>query len=153
MSSKHLLVTGKKTTPCSVGLFSIKEERLQYVHDVAVTQRVLDQSKLSPFSFLDSRNIDKLTKTSINLATHSKNVTIGSENFHNSDLQFHNFQQLVQATAHGYSVYPNTTSTTKNLFQKASYLAASVPTPNSSSENKKVWDKFVIYSKNKSFNP
>ena len=84
LSYQHLLVSGKKATPCSVGLFSTKEERLQYVFDTAVTQRVLDKSKLSPFSFLDSRNIDKLTKTSINLAPRSKN---GPENFHNSDLQ------------------------------------------------------------------
>ena len=67
LSYQHSLVTGKKATPCSVGSFSTKEERLQYVFATPVAQRVLDQSKLSPFLFLDSRNIDKLTKASINL--------------------------------------------------------------------------------------
>ena len=90
-SYQHLLVSGRKATPCSVGLFSTTGERLQYVHDVAVAQRVLDQSKLSPFLFLDSRNIDKLTKKSINLAPCSKDVTIVYESFQNSDLQFHIF--------------------------------------------------------------
>ena len=41
--SQHLLVSGNKVTPCSVGLFTTKEERLQYVLNTAVTQKVLDQ--------------------------------------------------------------------------------------------------------------
>ena len=43
LSYQHLLVSGKKVTPCSVGLFSTKEERLKYVNNVTVASRVLNQ--------------------------------------------------------------------------------------------------------------
>ena len=39
------------------------------------------------------------------------------------------------------------------IFKEASRLAANVPTPNSYSESKKVWDKFVTYVQNRGFNP
>ena len=38
-SYQHLLVSGKKVTPCSFGSFNTKEERLQYVFDTIVTQK------------------------------------------------------------------------------------------------------------------
>ena len=36
LSYQHLLVSGNKATPCSVGLFNTREERLQYAYDIAV---------------------------------------------------------------------------------------------------------------------
>ena len=33
LSCQHLLVSGNKATPCSVGSFNTREERLQYVYD------------------------------------------------------------------------------------------------------------------------
>ena len=50
LSYQHLLVSGKKVTPCSVGSFSTKEASLQYVHDVKVAQRVL--ANLTMVSYL-----------------------------------------------------------------------------------------------------
>ena len=47
----------------------------------------------------------------------------------------------------------NVTPETLKTFKEASKLAATVPTPNSCSESKKVWDKFVTYAQNRGFNP
>ena len=57
-SYQHLLVSGNKVTPCSADSLMSKEERLRYVNDIAVTSKIVDQSKLSPFTFLDSKSID-----------------------------------------------------------------------------------------------
>ena len=43
LSYQHLLVSGNKATPCSVGSFNTREERLQYVYDLAVAHKVLEQ--------------------------------------------------------------------------------------------------------------
>ena len=45
LSYQHLLVSGKKATPCSADLLKSKEERLKYVDDISVTCRVLDQTQ------------------------------------------------------------------------------------------------------------
>ena len=56
-------------------------------------------------------------------------------------------------TADGFIVHPNCTPETRNIFQRASTLAASDPTPTTSSKSKKVWDKFIKYARNKGFSP
>ena len=76
-----------------------------------------------------------------------------SEKHFDSSLSLNNFQQLVHATSNGLVLHPHASPETQNLFKEASKLAASVPTPNSCSESKKVWDKFVTYEKNRGFNP
>ena len=78
---------------------------------------------------------------------------LNSEKTFYSSQSFNNFQQLVHETINGYVVHPHTSPATQALFKKASKVAASVPTPNSKSSSKKVWDKFVTYAKNQSFDP
>ena len=80
-------------------------------------------------------------------------MKIGPLSSQYSDLQLNNLKQLVKATADGLIFHPNCTPATKNIFQRASILAASVPTPSTSSESKKVWDNFIKYSKSKGFSP
>ena len=76
-----------------------------------------------------------------------------SEKLFDSSCNLSSFQQLVHATANGLVVHPHASPQTQNLFKEASKLAASVPTPNSSSETKKVWDKFVTWCKNRGLHP
>ena len=76
-----------------------------------------------------------------------------SEKIFDSSLSLNNFQQLVHATSNELVLHPHASPATQNLFKEASKLAASVPTPNSSSETKKVWDKFVTYAKKQGFDP
>ena len=114
---------------------------------------MVDRSKLSPYLFLDSKNIDRLTKSTIDLKPRTRNFMDNSEKLFDSSLSLNNFQQLVHATSNGLVLHPHASPATQNLFKEASKLAASVPTPNSSSETKKVWDKFVTYAKNRSLDP
>ena len=52
LSYQHLLASGNKVTTCSFDLFMSTEERLKYANNIAVTFRIVEQSKLSLFSFL-----------------------------------------------------------------------------------------------------
>ena len=70
-----------------------------------------------------------------------------------SSQSFNKFHKLVHKTINGYVVHPHASPATQALFKKASKVAASVPTPNYKSSSKKVWDKFVTYAKNQSFDP
>ena len=76
-----------------------------------------------------------------------------SEKLFDSSMSLNSFQQLVHATANGLVVHPHASPQTQNLFKEASKLAASVPTPNSSSETKKVWDKFITWAKKRGVDP
>ena len=73
LSYQHLLASGNKATACSFDSFMNREERLKYASDIAVASQIVEQSKLSPFSFLDQRGIDKLTRASIDLKPRKKN--------------------------------------------------------------------------------
>ena len=68
-------------------------------------------------------------------------------------MNLNSFQQLVEASANELIIYHHASPESQKLFKKASKLAASVPTPNSCSESKKVWDKFITYAKIRGFNP
>ena len=69
LSYQHLLASGNKVTTCSVGWSMSKEERLRYVNDIAVASKIVDQSKLSPYLFLNSKSIDRLSKSALDLKT------------------------------------------------------------------------------------
>ena len=56
------------------------------------------------------------------------------------------FENIVEAAAKGVTIHHPVTPETLKTFKEASKLAATVPTPNSQSESKKLWDKFVTYS-------
>ena len=63
------------------------------------------------------------------------------------------FENIVEAASNGLTIHHSVTPATLKTFKEASKLAATVPTPNSQSESKKVWDKFVTYAQNRGFNP
>ena len=66
-SYQYLLASGNKVTASSFDSFMSTEERLKYANNIAVPSRIVEQSKLSPFSFLDQKCIDRLTRSSIDL--------------------------------------------------------------------------------------
>ena len=51
-----------------------------------------------------------------------------------------------------YIVLPHATIETRNLFEKATQLAASVLAPSTKSNYKRAWDRFVTYAKEMGFN-
>ena len=66
------------------------------------------------------------------------------EKLFDSSLSLNSFQQLVHASANGLVLHPHASPETQNLFKEASKLAASVPTPTSSSETKKDWENLLL---------
>ena len=64
-----------------------------------------------------------------------------------------NYEELVQLASNGLNVYHSVTPATRKVIQEASKLAAFTPTPHSTAEDKKVWDKFVDYTKTRGFHP
>ena len=110
-------------------------------------------SKLSPFSFLDQRGIERLTRASIDLKPCKKDWTSDTDRLYDPYLNIKSFDDLVQAAANGLTVHHSVSPATLKTFKEASKLAAYTPTPTSSSEAKKVWDKFVNYAQHRGFNP
>ena len=55
--------------------------------------------------------------------------------------------------SNGLHVYHSVTPATHKVIQEASKLADFTPTPHSTAEDKKVWDKFVDYSRKRGFHP
>ena len=64
-----------------------------------------------------------------------------------------NYEELVQLASNGLNVYHSVSSSSRKVIQDASKLAANTPTPHSTAEDKKVWDKFVDYAKTRGFHP
>ena len=151
LSYQHLLVSGNKVTPCSADLLMSKEERLRYVNDIVVTSKIVDQSKLSPFAFFDSKSIDRLTKSAIYLKPRKRSMMENSEKLFNPSMHLNSFQQLIESSANGLIIHHHATPETQKLFKDTSRLAATIPIRNSCSESKKLWDKFVTYAQNRGF--
>ena len=68
-------------------------------------------------------------------------------------LKISNYEELVQLASNGLNVYHSVTPATRKAIQEASKLVAFTPTPNSNAEDKKVWDKFVDYARQRGFHP
>ena len=64
---QHLLASGNQATAYSFDSSLSNKGRLQYAHDIAAASKMVEMLKLSPFSFLDQRGIDRLTRASIDL--------------------------------------------------------------------------------------
>ena len=87
---QHLLVSGKKETSCSSDQLQFRDSRLKYAYDIVVTSQIVDRSKLGPYSFLDSKNIDRLTKSTIDLKPHKRKFLENSEKLFDSSLSLNN---------------------------------------------------------------
>ena len=60
---------------------------------------------------------------------------------------------MVQLASNSLNVYHSVTPATRKVIQDASKLAAFTPTPHSTAEDKKVWDKFLDYARKRGFHP
>ena len=130
-----------------------REERIKYALDVASTSQIVEQSKLSRYSYLHQRSVDCLTWGSMDLSSRRKDKVNSSDKIYESFLNVTNYEELVQLASNGLNVYHSVTPATCKVIQDASKMAARTPTPHSSAEDKKVWDKFMEYAKSKGINP
>ena len=153
LSFDHLLTQGNNKPDCGIDSSMNREERIKYALDVAAASQTVEQSKLSPFSFLDQRSVDRLTWGSLDLASRRKHKVNSSDKIYKSFLNVTNYEELVQLASNGLNVYHSVSPTTCKVIQDASKMAARTPTPHFSAEDKKVWDKFMDYAKSKGIDP
>ena len=92
-----------------------------------------------------------MTKDSMDLKPCKRDWTSKTERLYDPYLNISSFEDLVQAASNGLNVHHSVTPTTRKAIKEASQLAAFTPTPTSSAEDKKVWDKFIDYAKHRGF--
>ena len=134
----HLLTNDGKAITGSLDSSMDREERIKYALDVASASKFVELSKSSPYSFLDQRQLDRLTRNSMDFVSRNKFSSTQTDNLYDSFLNLTNFEDLVQAASSGLNVYHSVTPSTRKVIQDASKLAAFTPTPNSHAEDKKV---------------
>ena len=76
-----------------------------------------------------------------------------SDKLYDPYLNLKSFENIVEAAANGLTIHHHVTPETLKTFKEASKLAATVLTPKTQDESKKVWDKFITYVQNRGFNP
>ena len=138
LSFDHLLTQGNKKSDCSIDSSMNREERFKYALDMASASQLLEQSKLSLFSFLDQRSVDHLTWGSMDLSSRKKDKNNSSDKIYESFLEVTNYEELVQLASNGLNVYHSVSSSSRKVIQDASKLAAHTPTPHSTAEDRKV---------------
>ena len=89
----------------------------------------------------------------MDLLSRKKDKSNSSDKIYESFLQVANYEELVQLASNGLNVYHSVSPSSHKVIQDASKLAAHTPIPHSTAEDKKVWDKFVDYTKTKGFHP
>ena len=70
-----------------------------------------------------------------------------SEKLFDPSMNLNSFQQLVEASANGLITHHHASPESQKLLKEASRLAASVPTPNSCSEFKKICTNLLLMLK------
>ena len=153
LSFDHLLTQGNKDSNCSIDSSMTREERIKYALDMASASQLVEKSKLSLFSFLDQRAVDCLTRGSMDLSSRKKDWGNDTDRLCDSFLQIPNYEELVQLASNGLNVYHSVSPALRKVIQDVSKLAASTPTPHSTAEDMKVWDKFVDYARIKGLHP
>ena len=106
LSYQHLLALGNKATACSFDSLMSREERLKYANYIDVTCQIVEQSEFSPFSFLDHRSIDRLTRSSIDLKPHKKDWMSNSDKLYDPYMNLKSFENIVEAAASSYPRNP-----------------------------------------------
>ena len=79
-------------------------------------------SKLSPFSFLDQRGIDRLTRASINIKPGKKDWMSNSDKLYNPYTNIKSFEDIVEAATNGLTVHHLVTPATLKTFKEVSNL-------------------------------
>ena len=104
-----------------------REERIKYALDIASASQLVERSKLGPFSFLDQRGIDCLTRGSMNLMSRKKEWGHESDRLYESFLKITNFEELVQLASNGLNVYHSVTLLPAKSFKRHPSWQLSLP--------------------------
>ena len=70
----HLLTNDDKETTGSLDSAMGREERIKYALEVASASKLVEMSKSSPYSFIDQRNLDRLTRNIIGFCISQKRL-------------------------------------------------------------------------------
>ena len=116
---QHLLASGNQVNACSFDSPLSNEGRLQYAHDIAAASKMVEMSKLSPFSFLDHSSIDRLTRASIDLKPRKRNMMSQNRLF-DPYMNLKSFDNIVEAAANGLTMHYHVTPETLKSFKEAS---------------------------------
>ena len=84
---------------------------------------------------------------------HKKEWCKETDRLYEPFLKIRNYEELVQLASNGLNVYHSVTPATRKVIQEASKLAAFTPTPHSTAEDKKMWDKFIDFARKRGFHP
>ena len=87
----HLLMNDGKAIAGSLDSSMDREERIKYALDVASASKVVELSKSSPYSFLDQRQLDRLTRNSMDFVSRNKLLSTQTDNLYDSFLNLTNF--------------------------------------------------------------
>ena len=94
-----LLTSDGKALASSQDTFMSKEVGIKYVLDVAAASKVVELSSSNPYSFLDQRQLDRLTGNSMNSESRNKVTSTHTDNIYDSFLNLTNFEDLVLAAS------------------------------------------------------
>ena len=110
-----LLTQGNKDTDCSIDSSMSREERIKYALEIASASRLVEQLKLSPYSFIDQRVIDRLTRDSMDFISRKKDWSNETDRLYEPFLQISNYEELVQAASNGLNVYHSVTPASRKV--------------------------------------
>ena len=88
----NLLTNDGKALASSHDTFMSKEVGIKYALDVASASKVVELSMSSPYSFLNQRQLDRLTGNSMNSDSGNKVTSTHTDNMHYSSLNLTNFE-------------------------------------------------------------
>ena len=91
----HLLTNDGKAITGSLDSFMTREEGIKYALDIASASKAVELYKSSPYSFLDQRQLDRLTGNSMNSESRNKVTSTHTDNIYDSFLNLTNFEDLV----------------------------------------------------------
>ena len=120
LSYQHLLTQGNKETACSIDSAMSREERINYANEIDAASQLVEMSKLSPFSFLNQRGIDRLTRASMDLKPRKRDWTSETDRLYDPYLNISSFEDLVQAAANGLNVHHSVTPPTRKAIKEGS---------------------------------
>ena len=147
-----LLTSDGKALASSQDTFMSKEVGIKYALDVAAASKVVELSLSNPYSFLDQRQLDRLTGNSMNSESCNKVTSTHTDNIYDSFLNLTNFDDLVLAASRGLDLYYSVTPESRKVIQDASKVAACNQAP-FKSQYKKVWDQFMSYAHKRNIDP
>ena len=90
----HLLTNDGKEIAGSLDSSTDREDRIKYALDVATASKFVELSKSSPYSFMDQRQLDCVTRNSMDFASRNKLLSTQTDNLYDSFLNVTNFEDF-----------------------------------------------------------